>query len=186
MRLRVRQGRRGAEGKHGRAVQRSRCTSSSRARAEQAPAAANACNCMARALAARSPTHPPTHLVHKVLVADVVHALVQEGARAEGGQPALAVLHALLAERHLDRSAVLLVCSSQTRAAASATHVMQAAHAWWGMHATCTQQCKQRTAACEARHCAHPPTQSFSCGPPWLQSTPWPPWRTRCPDPCST
>lgn len=53
---------------------------------------------------------PHTHLVHKVLVADVVHALVQEGSRLVGRQPALAVLHLLLAECHLNGTAILLVC----------------------------------------------------------------------------
>ena len=54
------------------------------------------------------------HLVDKVRVGDLVHALVQVGARLEAGQPGLALLNLLLAERQLDGLVIRRPCKAFT------------------------------------------------------------------------
>ena len=62
-------------------------------------------------LAARPPGRPApaiSHLVHELCVGDGVCRVVEEGPRHVAAQPVLALLHALLAERHLERVAVTI------------------------------------------------------------------------------
>ena len=53
-------------------------------------------------------------LVNEVGVGDLVHALVQERAGHEAGQPLLAVVRLLLGERQLQRGLIIIACTKLT------------------------------------------------------------------------
>jgi hypothetical protein len=135
---------------------------------------------------APAPQPRPAHLVDEVRVGDLVHRLVQEGAGHVAAQPALAVLHLLLGERHLQQLAVLVACGGRG----------------WGRGGGAVRV--ERRGGCPeagARHrgapglrpagwrarwpraaAAHPPTRSPSGARPGPQSSPWPRRAWRYPD----